>query len=120
MTIRVAYHAREMTEDLLIGIAIHDEEGNLVFGANTKVLDVPVPAADGDAEMSFEFERVPLLDGNYLVTLALQTTDEGTVYDWQEQEYSFSVLNPAQTVGLVALPVKVLFSDPQVQRIDSR
>ena len=45
-----------------------------------------MPPADGDGEMSFEFHRVPLLDGTYLVTLAIQTVDEGTVYDWREQQ----------------------------------
>ena len=37
MTIRVAYHADEPTDDLLFGIAIHDEEGNTSFGTNTKI-----------------------------------------------------------------------------------
>ena len=31
-----------------------------------------VPVADGDGEVTFDFERVPLLDGTYLVTLAIQ------------------------------------------------
>jgi ABC-type polysaccharide/polyol phosphate transport system ATPase subunit len=119
MTIRVAYEAIEPTEDLLIGIAIHDQEGNLVFGTNTKVLEVPVPVASGKGEVAFAFDRIPLLDGTYLVTLALQTTDEGTVYDWREQQYSFSVLNPERSVGLVALPVEVVFSDPEISRVDS-
>ncbi len=78
-----------------------------------------MPVASGDGEMTFEFDRVPLLDGTYLVTLALETIDEGTVYDWREQQYSFSVLNPEQSVGLVALPVKVKFADDEKQRVDS-
>ena len=44
--------------------------------------------------MTFDFDRVPFLDGTYLVTLAIQTIDEGTVYDWREQQYSFAVMNP--------------------------
>ena len=36
MTIRVGYHADEPTDDLLFGIAIHDEEGNNIFGTNTQ------------------------------------------------------------------------------------
>jgi ABC-2 type transport system ATP-binding protein len=119
LTIRVGYTAREVTDDMLVGIAIHDEDGNLVFGTNTRVLGVDVPVANGDGEMTFEFDRVPLLDGTYLVTLALETIDEGTVYDWREQQYSFSVLNPEQSVGLVALPVKVKFADGEKQRVDS-
>ena len=47
--------------------------------------------------MTFDFEHIPLLDGTYLVTLAIQSTDEGTVYDWSDQQYQFSVMNPART-----------------------
>ena len=97
------------------GIAIHDEDGNHLFGTNTRSSSVDVPAADGDGEMTFEFDRVPLLDGTYLVTLAIQTTDEGTVYDWREQQYHFEVMNPSRTAGLVSLPLEVRFGHTQMQ-----
>jgi len=112
MTIRVSFEAREFTDDLLVGISIHDMEGNLLFGTNTRLLDVPVPDAYGAGEVAFEFDRVPLLDGTYLVSLALQTVDEGTVYDWREQQYAFSVINPGRSGGLVALDVNVAFTSP--------
>jgi len=110
MTVRVRYHASEPTDDLLFGIAIDDDEGHHLFGTNTRILGVEVPKADGDGEMSFSFERVPLLDGTYLVTLAIQTSDEGTVYDWHEQRYRFEVMNPGRTSGAVAMPVAVAFA----------
>jgi ABC-2 type transport system ATP-binding protein len=109
MTIRVSFEARELTEDLLVGVSIHDMEGNLLFGTNTRLLDVAVPVACGAGEMTFQFDRMPLLDGTYLVSLALQTLDEGTVYDWREQQYAFSVMNPGRSSGLVALDVNVAF-----------
>jgi ABC-2 type transport system ATP-binding protein len=115
MTVRVNYHATERTEDILFGIAMHDENGNLLFGTNTAILGVDVPPADGDGEMSFEFPRVPLLDGTYLVTLAIQTVDEGTVYDWWEQHLTFSVMNPARTHGLVSFPVDVRFGEAAME-----
>ena len=118
MSIRVAYHADEPTDDLLFGIIIHDEEGNTIFGANTKIVDVPVPVADGDGEVTFDFEHVPLLDGTYLVTLAIQSTDEGTVHDWRDQQYQFEVMNPARTAGLVSLPLQVRFGTPFAQRAE--
>jgi len=111
MAVRVKYHATERTEDILFGIAMHDETGNLLFGTNTAILGIDVPPADGDGEMSFEFPRVPLLDGTYLVTLAIQTVDEGVVYDWWEQHLTFQVMNPARTHGLVSFPVDVKFGD---------
>jgi ABC-2 type transport system ATP-binding protein len=118
MSIRVAYHASEPTDDLLFGILIHDEEGNNIFGSNTKIIDVPVPVADGDGEVTFDFEHVPLLDGTYLVTLAIQSTDEGTIYDWRDQQHQFSVMNPSRTAGLVSLPLEVRFGTPYAERVE--
>ena len=118
MTIRVGYRASEPTDDLLFGIAIHDQEGNSIFGTNTKIADVAVPVADGDGQVTFDFERIPLLDGTYFITLAIQSTDEGTVYDWSDQQYQFEVMNPARTAGLVALPVQVRFDTPYAQRVE--
>jgi ABC-type polysaccharide/polyol phosphate transport system ATPase subunit len=115
MSIRVSYHADEPTDDLLFGIIIHDEEGNTIFGANTKIVDVTVPVADGDGEATFDFEHVPLLDGTYLVTLAIQSTDEGTVHDWHDQRYQFEVMNPGRVAGMVSLPLQVRFNTPFAQ-----
>jgi ABC-2 type transport system ATP-binding protein len=111
MTVRVGYHATERTDDMLFGIAIYDQDGNYLFGTNTAILGVDVPPADGDGEMAFEFQRVPLLDGTYLVTLAIQSIDEGTVYDWREQQTSFSVMNPSRTNGIVSFPIDVKFGE---------
>ena len=79
---------------------------------------MPVPVADGDGEVTFDFEHVPLLDGTYLVTLAIQSTDEGTVHDWRDQQYQFSVMNPSRTAGLVSLPLEVRFGTPYAERVE--
>ena len=115
---RVKYRAVKRTEDLLFGIAIHDEDGNHLFGTNTRILGVDVPPADGDGEMTFEFDRVPLLDGTYLLTLAIQTSDEGTVYDWRDQLDHFEVMNPSRTNGIVSFPLEVRFGDPAMESIE--
>jgi ABC-2 type transport system ATP-binding protein len=115
MTVRVAYHAAKRTEDVLFGIAIYDEAGNHLYGTNTRHLGVAVPPADGDGEMTFEFDRMPLLDGTYLVTLAIQSTDEGTVYDWREQQNKFEVMNPSHITGMVSLPLQVHFGEGIVE-----
>jgi ABC-2 type transport system ATP-binding protein len=109
MTVRVRYHAEARTDDVMFGVAIHDDEGNHIFGSNTRIAGVAVPPADGDGEIVFELARVPLLDGTYFVTLAIQTTDEGTVYDWREQQYRFQVMNPGRATGAVSFPLAVRF-----------
>jgi hypothetical protein len=111
MTVTVRFHADEPTDDVLFGIAIHDEEGNNIYGTNTHVAGITVPKLDGDGEMTFAFDRIPLLDGTYLITLAILTSDEGTVYDWRDQQFQFSVMNPTREVGIVALPVAIRFGE---------
>ena len=91
----------------MFGIAIYDVKGNNLFGANTKILGLDIPPADGPGEIRFCFGDVPLLDGTYLVTLAIQTRDEGVVYDWHEQQWQFEVMNPDRTAGIVAMPLTV-------------
>ena len=112
MTIRVAYHAREETSDVMFGIAFYDANGNNLFGTNTRILDVDVPTASG------EFARVPLLDGTYWITLGIVTADEGTVYDWQEQKYTFEVMNPSQMAGMVSFPVEIKFASDELHRVE--
>jgi len=118
MTVRVKYHASERTDDMLFGIAIYDENGNNLYGTNTSVLGVDVPVAVGDQEMAFEFPRVPLLDGRFLVTIAIQSRDEGTVYDWREQQTHFQVMNPDRTHGLVSFPIEVHFGETAMEHAE--
>ncbi|MDQ1468477.1 MAG: hypothetical protein QOH10_2892, partial [Actinomycetota bacterium] len=49
---------------------------------------------------------------------AIQSTDEGTVYDWSDQQYQFSVMNPERTHGLVSLPIHVRFGTPYAERVE--
>ena len=108
LVVRVRFEALEQVDDVSFGIAIHDASGKQFYGTNTHILGVPAaPVGPGTGEVSFAFERVPFLDGTYLVTLGVTTEDEGTVYDWREQQDTFEVMNPGRTVGLVELPVRV-------------
>ena len=108
LSVRVRFEALERVDDVSFGIAIYDAAGKHLHGTNTRILDVPVaPVGPGPGEVCFAFDRIPFLDGTYLVTLGVTTADEGTVYDWREQQDSFEVMNPGRTFGLVELPVRV-------------
>lgn len=107
LTLRVHFEAAERMEDVSFGVAIHDVEGNLVFGSNTRLMEQRLPPIQGKGEVAFEFTSVPLLDGTYFVTIGITSLDEGAVYDWHEQRYRFEVVNPGQVVGNVALPLRI-------------
>jgi ABC-2 type transport system ATP-binding protein len=107
LAIRVGYQTRVPVSGALFGVAIHDATGTLVYGANTRMLDVFVPPLDGPGRVEFAFGDVPLHDGTYYVSLAIQSLDESVVYDWHDQEYSFEVASIDKLQGLVALPLAV-------------
>lgn len=110
LTIRADYVASEPTEKVVFGVSVHDLEGRVVFGWNTEQLDVDVPVLDGSGTIVFDIGSIPLLDGDYMLSIAAHDVFGATVYDWHEQEYRFEVMNPLKTEGLVHTPVKVSFS----------
>lgn len=107
LAIRIAFASKIDTEDVNFGVAIHDEEGRLVFGTNTRIRDERVRVEPGTGNVEFKFDSVPLLDGTYEVTVGITSHDEGTVYDWHEQQARFQVTNPGRTTGRVNLPVVI-------------
>ncbi len=111
MAVRVGYRATESIDDLLIGIAIHDQSGYQLFATNTKIIGIDAPTEAGDGAARFTFDSVPLLDGTYLLTIVIQSAGEGIVYDWRENQDEFSVMNPTRSAGLVSLPVEVQFGN---------
>lgn len=107
LTVRIRYRASRHLDDVLPGIAVYDQAGNWLFGANTKLFPAQITVEPGEGEFVFDLASIPLLDGDYLVTIGLLTNDEVTVYDWQEQQYTFSVLSPHLNGGMLYIPTTI-------------
>jgi hypothetical protein len=103
----VGYHADRSYDDVLPGYTVYDLEGRFLFGANTKLFPADIKVEPGDGEFVFDIASVPLLDGDYPVTIGILTHDEYTVYDWHEQQYTFGVMNPTLCTGLMAVPTTI-------------
>ena len=114
LVIRVAFESLIDTADVSFGIAIHDEEGRLVFGSSTAVRGDELRVIPGPGSVSFRFASVPLLDGTYKVSVGTTTIDGGTIFDWREQHDEFHVMNPGRTEGRVNLPVDILVDQKQL------
>jgi ABC-2 type transport system ATP-binding protein len=108
LTVTVGYSSDSRIDDVIFGIAIHDgADGRHLFGINTALLGCGPDFVEGDGEISFQLEDVPLLDGTYPVSVGITSHDDGTVYDWSEQRHWFEVMNPDRRVGTVAIGVLV-------------
>lgn len=107
MDMEIDYKANGVVDDVVIGIAVHDIEGRVVFGWNTQMLGVDIAPLTGEGTVTFKFPSIPLLDGDYDLTVGAHTRDEGTVYDWHDQQYKFEVMNPGRGAGIVWAPATV-------------
>ena len=106
MRIEVTLDAVEPVEDVVVGLAVYNSMGWLVFGTNTDIHDVDLGTISGQRVVTFNCTEVPLLDGTYAVTVGLHTRG-GIVYDSWEQKRRFEVAAPGRDIGLVRLPIAI-------------
>jgi ABC-2 type transport system ATP-binding protein len=112
LSIRVDYETTQPVSDVSIGIAIHDRDDRVVYGVNTEQLGVDLGVLNGTGSIQFEVEHVPLLDGDFPVTVGAHSVDGAVVYDWHDQRYRFSVMNPTKAEGIVNMPFSVKVTSP--------
>jgi ABC-2 type transport system ATP-binding protein len=105
LTVHVDFEATEAVGDIVFSVEVHDTQGQLVFASDTGLIDQPFDAPVGAGRADLSFERVPLLDGAFDVTVGLKSRG-GVVYDLREQEGRFEVMNPGRSRGSVALELR--------------
>jgi hypothetical protein len=88
-------------------LMIYDGEGRMLHGSSTATEETTTGHFDGPGEVVFDFEQIPLLDGEYAVTLAVTSSDGAYIYDWHEQRYRFEVRDPKRSFGSVEFPVQI-------------
>ncbi len=106
LVVGVDYFAREKIADPVFGFAIHDANRVLCFGSNTQMSGCRVPAVEGAGKMSFRLAALPLLTGDYYLSLSIHSPDHLTNYHRQEYFYPFTVLSTFRGEGVFSIPVE--------------
>jgi ABC-2 type transport system ATP-binding protein len=73
LTVHVAFEATEAVSGVVFALEVFDQEGRLIFGSDTEILDRPFDAPVGAGRADLSFERVPLLDGTYSIKVEVRT-----------------------------------------------
>ena len=100
LTIEIDYIVREHGLAPVFGVAIHRSDGLAVFGTNTDIERVAVPALQDRGKIRFIVERLGLLEGNYTVDVAVHRTD-GYPYDYHRGIAAFAVRPLLGQIGVV-------------------
>ncbi|HTJ74431.1 MAG TPA: ABC transporter ATP-binding protein [Acidimicrobiales bacterium] len=99
-TVRVAYAATEPIDDATCGIAVFRADSHAyVFGQSTHGARIKLRLSEaGTIDMTVP--ALPVLKGQYLVTVSLERAEVKEVFDLHDREYSFVVIdNPALPTG---------------------
>lgn len=111
LIVTLDYFANERIEDPVFGFAIHDSDRVLCFGSNTQIGECRIGTTEGAGEISFRLASLPLLTGDYSLSLSVHSQDHITNYHRQEYFYPFTVLSPFSGEGLFSIPVEWLNKD---------
>lgn len=90
-TIRINLIAHQPVPNPVVGIRITHLHGMNVWGTNTKRRGFSIPALTGSATVELDIERLPLLEGTYDLTVAVNDHAEVHPFDHWEKRIRFDV-----------------------------
>ena len=101
------YEAPEKVDDVVFAMNLIDEEGRLMMGVNSDLVGVPIDEVHGTGEVVFDLADVPLLDGDYEISLGIHSHDVGEEHDHIEGQHRIQVMNPTKVMGRVQFPLSI-------------
>ena len=101
--IELGLRADEPVDDPVVGVAIYNHLDQLIYGTNTALRNVELGTIHGRRGLRFDFGAIPMVEGQYFVTIAAHSRDEGTQYHWLERQLSFKVFSAVGEAGVVYL-----------------
>jgi ABC-type polysaccharide/polyol phosphate transport system ATPase subunit len=75
----------------VFGVAIFKEDGRYIYGPNTFFDKVQTGECEGRVRFRILYEKPPLLNGRYLVSVAIFDPEHIYPYDFHEKRYSFEI-----------------------------
>jgi ABC-type polysaccharide/polyol phosphate transport system ATPase subunit len=105
LTIRLHYHAPVPVAAPIFGIGIHDRNGAHVSGPNTRFAGLDIPVVAGEGTIRYTIPALPLLEGQYALSVAVVNAADSETYDYHDRLYHFEVYpgQSAERYGLVTL-----------------
>lgn len=99
MKIRIFYKANQKIIDPIFGVALYSEKGDHLFGTNTELKNLTIDYIEGSGHLDLQIERIPMLTGRFLLTVAVHTRDQKP-YDWLDKQYSFDIIPTSRNAGV--------------------
>ncbi|MEY4668422.1 MAG: Teichoic acid export ATP-binding protein TagH [Pseudomonadota bacterium] len=100
--VRMSYRVHGAVDELVFGVGITRVDGLSVFGTNTDIDRVKLPAMGATGVVECVIPRIGLIEGSYTFDVAVHRTD-GYPYDYHKDAVHFSVRSDKREVGVSSL-----------------
>jgi lipopolysaccharide transport system ATP-binding protein len=104
-TVRLHYQSSQRIESPVFGLAVFRNDGLHVCGPNTKIANLDIPFVEGEGDVCYHVDSLPLMEGTYSVTVAAHNETDTVMYDFHDRLYTFKVrqVGEGECYGLVSL-----------------
>ncbi len=101
LAITVQYEVPDPPTPVHLGVVLYRNDGVEVFGTGTHVANVKPPAHSGSIRL--RFPALPLMSGEYAISVFLLDDHGVHFYHQREREFTFQVVQNVQALGLCHL-----------------
>lgn len=103
MRVKISYRVHAPQDEVVFGIGLSRVDGLPVFGTNTEIDRVKIPALKGEGIVECDVKRLGLVEGGYTLDAAVHRAD-GYPFDYHKDAIHFSVRSERREVGVVSPP----------------
>lgn len=104
-TICIHYRAQHRIDRPVFGLAVHRNDGVHLCGPNTDFSGLRIPFIDGEGDVLYCIESLPLMEGTYLVSASVHNQADTVMYDYHDRAHAFRVrqVEDGERYGLISL-----------------
>ena len=105
LAVKMRYHAERRVERPVFGLGIHRLDGTHISGPNTHFAGLDIPAIEGEGDVLYRVDHLPLMEGTYLLSVSAVNQTDTVTYDYHDRLYTFRVRQAGrgERYGLVSL-----------------
>ncbi len=102
----VSYEAVRRIEQPVFGFAVSDKSGRLIYGNNTQIEGVDIPAIEGKGSVHLRMKPIQLCAGEYVLSFSIHSSDHKVNYHRLDHAFPFAVESDHSFEGVCHMPVE--------------
>jgi ABC-2 type transport system ATP-binding protein len=100
LAVEIDVVAHQPTDDWVVGIAVYNQLDTLIFGTNTRLLNIKLPPVSGHRRVRYSFRDIPLTEAQYFLSVHVHPYT-GPMYHALERTAAFRVYSADEMDGVV-------------------